>query len=516
MTKSKSIVVLLMAITLILSACSNTPSTTAPDGTTAPAATTAAPTASASTQEPEPSAAEKPVITFTAPYFSAEVPDNEQVNQAITDISGYDFTINWTPSTAYTDKLSMMLASDSLTMGVVFTNSKFVPLYNAIDDGLLWQLDDYIGDYSNLMRLGDIRFNMARRNGKLMGVPRTRDLVRQGIIYRSDWAEDLGIKGQPKTLEDIETMLAGFTSNGVAKFGMFNSGVSGSGAPQVIPSVAYMAVYLGAPLEYGYDSKGNFTYSWLTDEYFEAVKLNKKWYDAGYMNKNFMESIPNNLVTTEEAGMTFAFCDDITRYGDLYTKNPDAKLWYAYEINGRTFATWGVQGQVSFSKKEVKDEETLRHCLTFLDALSSDEGETFFQLGIEGLHYTLQDGVGVRTEQAQQDSFAATVSQYSQIRCAKGEKANIPLKREPVVEAQREERLLYEKTAITDLSAPFVSETQGLVSADITPIMVDAINKYIIGAINEDQYKEAQQKWLDLGGAKIIEEFKAQYEASKN
>ncbi|MDR1373413.1 MAG: extracellular solute-binding protein, partial [Treponema sp.] len=110
------------------------------------------------------------------------------VNAKLQELTGYRVDINWIPTTAYSDKLNTMLASDALTHMVIPNDLKATSYINAVDDGLFWALNDYIKDYPNLVRVGDARYNNVKRNGNIMGIPRGRDLVRQGVIYRQDWA----------------------------------------------------------------------------------------------------------------------------------------------------------------------------------------------------------------------------------------------------------------------------------------------------------------------------------------
>ena len=47
-------------------------------------------------------------------------------------------------------------------------------------------------------------------DGQLVGVYRSRPIGRNGLGYRADWAEKLGLE-EPKTIEDIYNMMYQFT-----------------------------------------------------------------------------------------------------------------------------------------------------------------------------------------------------------------------------------------------------------------------------------------------------------------
>ena len=126
---------------------------------------------------------------------------------------------------------------------------------------LFWTLNDDIGDYENISRIGEARFNNVRLDGNIMGIPRGRDLVRQGFIYRKDWADEAGLD-RPTTIEEVDNMIRTFAAREETSFGLTIG--AGAGYPE---GVQYLAIYNGAPNGYGYDSKGNFTHMWLTDEF---------------------------------------------------------------------------------------------------------------------------------------------------------------------------------------------------------------------------------------------------------
>jgi putative aldouronate transport system substrate-binding protein len=459
-----------------------------------------------------------PVLTLTTMYFSAEVPESPAITQRMQELTGYKVDINWIPTTAYPDKINTMLASDSLTQMVVPVDLKATPYLNAVDDGLFWSLNDYIKDYPNLVKIGDARYNNVKRNGKIMGVPRGRDLVRQGLIYRQDWAEALGIRDQPKTFAEIDRMVRGFAARPETRYGI----VAGSAAtnPGVPEGIDYLGVYFGAPLNWGNNKQGQFTHAWLTDEYTRAVEQFRTWYADGLLNKNFIEITPEDakkILNTEEAGFIFIYTDDIqNRFADLGIKNPNARLWYALQIDGISFGTAGFNTEIAISKNAVKDESLLRHCLNFINGLGSPEWQNTVGVGLEGEHYTMVDGFATQNDQ-QNVKFSATANQYGQINCFGGVVLrSVPVKRIPAIEAIEVERLKYVDTCVMDPTTPYAAPTAVRIGvSDLDPIRCDAINKYIMGVIGKAEYQAAQQRWLAVGGAQVTKEFEDQIKANR-
>jgi putative aldouronate transport system substrate-binding protein len=463
-------------------------------------------------------AGDKPVLTLTSMYFSAEVPESPAITAKMQEITGYKVDITWIPTGAYGDKFNTMLASDTLTHLVIPNDLKSSPYLNAVDDGLFWALDGYIKDYPNLVKIGDARYNNVKRNGNIMGIPRGRDLVRQGIIYRQDWAEELGFRDQPKSFEEIDRMVRNFAERRETRYGIV-MGCAGSN-PAVSYGVNFLAIFFGAPQNYGYNKTGQFTHAWLTDEYTRAVDQWRTWYADGLVNRNFIEisgEDAKKILNTEEAGLVFEYTDDIqNRFNDLYIKNPNARLWYAMQINGITFGTTGFNASIAISKSAIKDESMLRHCLSFIDGLGNPEWQTVIGVGLEGDHYTIIDGYAAQNDQ-QNARFAATANQYNQINCFQGIVMNpIPFKRILAIEAMSDERLKYVDTCVMDPTIPFVSPTTVRIGvSDLDPIRCDAINKYILGTIDKAAYQAAQRQWLEAGGAQVIKEFEDQVKVTR-
>jgi len=540
----KHIGLLLAAAIVALTACNgNNSGTPAPTSTPAPVATatpapvatatpaptdTPAPTSAPSSQEafndavnnPQPPASST-TVTLIAPYYSTDVPTTDAIQKVMAGYTGYNFSIDWVPSDAYGDKIAALLASDSLPMITVIPDLKSLPYITAVQNGQFWNLDDYFSKYCpNLQILGDVRLKNGKYDGNLYAIPRARELVRQGIIYRKDWATQLGIP-EPKTIDDIDKLARGMATLPGVKYGAV--GVDFATGPMYM--VQELAIYEGAPNNYGLDSNGNFTFGWLTPEYTKAVDLVRSWYADGLVNKDFMESIKaEKYMNTEEAGLIFAYADNIYgRYGDLATKNPNAQLWFQLNINNRAIATAGYNGGLVFSKTAVKDEKTLIDCLTFENSLATELSESFIYSGIPGTDYTVgADGVWTQTSD-QADHMDNTVGQYAQIRCVETLLQGIYQKWAPTTDPYDAEFKAQRKVAmalpaggvVADMSSPFISDTLTKSGADLLPIMMDAINKYITGDITLDQYKAAQQQWLDTGGQKVIDEYKAQYDANK-
>ncbi|MBQ8300648.1 MAG: hypothetical protein IJX57_01600, partial [Clostridia bacterium] len=60
---------------------------------------------------------------------------------------------------------------------------------------------------------------------------------------------------------------------------------------------------------------------------------------------------------------------------------------------------------------------------------------------------------------------------------------------------------------------PYVSDTYSTAGPQLDAIMAEANTKFIIGQIDETEWKAQRDRWLQAGGQKVIDEINAAYEA---
>ena len=78
--------------------------------------------------------------------------------------------------------------------------------------GAFWDITDEYKNYPNLAKANDIVMNNISIDGRIYGIYRARPLGRNGISYRRDWLENVGLE-EPKTMDDLYNVLKAFTYN---------------------------------------------------------------------------------------------------------------------------------------------------------------------------------------------------------------------------------------------------------------------------------------------------------------
>ena len=460
-----------------------------------------------------------PILSVTSIYHMPEAPNHAGVESSMERITGYRINYQWIPATAYRERLNTMMASDALTDIIVLADDfKTTAFMNAMRDGIFWELDNYIPDFPNLVKIGTARYDNVRRDGRIVAIPRSRVLVRHGINYRQDWAEELGFNTPPSTVDELDRLARAMKQRYGLQFSI-TQGINPGSAFGVPDGVLYVATWLGAPNGWGFDSNGNLIHTWLTPQFMEALDLFRTWFNDGIMNRNFIEinnEDAKGYINTEEAGIVILAADDIrSRFMDLNVRNPNARLWYSISFNGRQHSTTGFNAGLAFSKRSANTEERLRHALQWVNNLGTPEFQTIRRMGLEGEHYTIVNGVAVQSQE-QLDRFARFATSYSAVNVFEDViDFHVPLEFPANFNSLRQSMRNYDDTATTDPTTPFVSETQSRIgSFELDPLRTDAINKYIAGAITRAQLQEAQQRWLATGGAQVTREFQEQIRAA--
>ncbi|MNP47306.1 Lipoprotein LipO precursor [compost metagenome] len=151
----------------------------------------------------------------------------------------------------------------------------------------------------------------------------------------------------------------------------------------------------------------------------------------------------------------------------------------------------------------------MKKILTFCDKLFEPEIANLLVHGVEGTHYTLQDGKVLPVTDAK--LLEKDVSGYNGIGLSRITNIKPKVYSRPV--AEKAEQLVNDavKFSISDPTAALDSRTFTEKGARLQDIIKDATYKFMLGEIDEKGFQDAVKKWKDQGGNTIIEEYNASY-----
>lgn len=422
--------------------------------------------------------------------------------------------IQWVPGSAYNEKLNATIASGEMPM-VVLVNYKPQTVINAVRAGHFWEIGPYLKDYPHLERAMDKGvLKSLTIDGKIFSIIRSRPLVSDGMIYRSDWLNNLGMT-VPTNIEEVYELIKVFTLNDPDGNGLQDT--IGIGEEKDIRGFDFILAAYGGGNEWEIKD-GILTPTYFSDAYLNTLKFYKRLYSEKLMNLDFaMTNRTQNIdrVNNGVYGLRLGDPDFIMRHTELFKINPEAELDVTSSLNGlngtRILADSGFSGAFMIPKKNVKTEDDLKRILAYFDMISGEVGQNIFEWGIEGIHYTMNEGVPSRTP-VQSAKYTSEVIHLQQaLQVANGSLA-MPGETDAYILKYRSAQNAVENNLIRNPAALYISNTQLEKSARLTRIITDASIMYIMGTIDDTGWQQALDNWLESGGIQVIDEINLEYQ----
>lgn len=462
---------------------------------------------------------ENPTITILCSQADVESATPESpVWQALEEYLGVKLDISWVPASSYGEKMTATLGSGNYPM-IMLIESRSSSIIQNCRAGTFWEVGEKIKDaskYPNLSQSNDIVLNNISIDGKVYGIYRARTLGRNGVSIRTDWLENLGMK-MPTTIDEFYEVLKAFKNNDPDGNGQNDT----FGIIMTTASTSFdnLAVWFGAPNKYAVDEEGNVTPDFLTDEYFEAMKFVKKLYDEQLVNQDLAtydgtkwdEQFLNN-----KAGVIIDVADRARRLAtNIAETNPDAEVGVfgylkkdaASEI--RTLPTTGYAGWFAFPKKALPNEEDIDFVLGIMDKMNNAEAVNLMNYGIEGRQYEIVDGF------AEVTSDKTLTKEFGDLnKLSTAVVSNVGLTKAYANKTAEEVERVYrdnEQYAVANPAEAFVSDTYSKKGPQLDAIISEARTRFIVGQINEEQWKSELERWKNNGGNDVIKEISDQY-----
>ncbi|WP_159887156.1 extracellular solute-binding protein [Paenibacillus puerhi] len=496
-------------------------------GGSAPAGTSAPAPAPAGTEAKQQAPLD---LTVMLPIFKTNYPkDGSPVAAEIEKYTNSKIHFEWVPNASYVDKFNITLASGKLPHIMYVPDVKSPSFINAAKSGAFWEIGPHLKDYKTLSEANPVILNNSSVDGKNYGIYRGRDLGRNGIVFRKDWLEAVGMQ-TPKTIDDFYNMLKAFKEkdpdkNGKADtYGMVLVKWTGQWAS----GFDTIKLWFGSPNKWGVvDNK--LVPEHQTAEYVEALKFMKKLYDEKLINQDFavMDSAKwSDPVVNNQAGVIVDVIDTAARVDDkihaaLAKEGKDQPDVHFMDVLGgvtgpnglRTLPTSGYAGLLAIPKSSVKTEEELKRVLTFLDKMNEPEMHTMAGYGLEGKHYTK---VGEHIERSKDTALLESeVEGLNQMIPFIPKDRGLTVKQTPLRIKQTETIKENEKSIVANPAEPFISTVYSQKGAQLDNIINDARIKFIVGQIDEAALKAAFELWKKSGGDELVKEMNDLYAASK-
>lgn len=476
----------------------------------------AQPEASSGSEKPPEQAAvqTRPKITMMNVAIEPEPPaPDSPTMKLIREYTQTDLEVMWIPSNTYDDKLNVTIASGQLPMMIAVRDGKAPSIINAVRSGLFWEIGPYLEDYPHLSNMNPLVKTNLSTDGKIYGIPQHQFLTRTGVTFRKDWLDALGLQ-EPKSIDDLYQVIKAFTLNdpdtngkhdtiGLAEYGA----LSGFGA---------MLVYHGGPVKWELKD-GQLIPEHMTPEYMSTMKFYKRLFDEKLINADFPTLKGNQMSELFEKGKAGMIIGGkqvaFEREPNLNRNVPGSQIDIVTQISGpkgiRSAATAGFSSVYMFPKTSVKNEEDLKNVLTFWDRMAGKEVQNLLVWGIEGEHYKIENGLFVRTPDGN-ERFQREINALRQLRSH-----DVSLVSKGIMGAMRtkveESYAIDDPFAVNNPAFSLISNTWTERGNELDKLIEDARVKFVLGAIDENEWNKVVEQWLQKGGDKVIEEYNEQY-----
>jgi putative aldouronate transport system substrate-binding protein len=466
-------------------------------------------------------------LTLMLPIFKTNYPkDGSPVAAELEKQTNTKIHFEWVPNASYADKFNITLASGKLPTIIYVGDVKASSFVNAAKSGAFWEVGPYLKDYPNLSQANPVILKNSAIDGKNYGIYRGRVLGRNGMVFRKDWLEKVGLQ-TPQTVDDFYNMLKAFKEkdpDGNGKedtYGMVLVKWSGQWAS----SFDTIKLWFGTPNKWGVQD-GKLVPEHEYPEYLEALKFMKKLYDEKLINSDFavMDSAKwTDPIVNNKAGVIVDVVDTGARVDDkihaaLEKEGKDEPDKHYVDVSGgvtgtdgklHTLPTSGFSGMLAIPKSSVKSEEELKRVLAFLDQINNPELQTMLGFGLEGTHYTMVDGFIERSKDTV--LVESEVEGLNQILAYIPEDKSKTVAQTPLRLKQTEVQKANEASIVVNPAEAFISTVYSQKGAQLDNVINDARIKYIVGQIDEAELKSAFDVWRKTGGDDLVKEMNELY-----
>lgn len=489
--------------------------TKAPQNTTAPAqGSNQDATTTAAAEEPRQS-----VSIMSLTFNGNPVPDDNALVTTLEDLTNYNIEFTWILDADYNDKISTMIAGQTLPEITLLKNIDANAILNC-RAGAFWDLTAYLDDYEYLSQTNESRLQNTAIDGRTYGIPRSRDLSRYAVVYRQDWLDNLGLK-PATTFEEFENIIRAFTFDDPDQNGQNDTyGIVSTSASTAFDTYA---LFFGAPNGWGEDASGNLVPAFMTDEYLQSMQWLRGLYEEGILNPDFV-TLPNSgakdAFKAQQSGVYLG--DEASAFNDHFIKqgiNATVTATAAFDTPAGRVApsSDGYSGILAISKAAVKTEEDLKRCLTFLDRTNSPEAQNLFnQCGLEGIDWEVKaDGTVAKigdglTTYGGHDGFNQIMTNVVDLGYKTAPKNE-------VVAQQNAAKLENINYSINNPGKPLLksSATYTSVGAQLDQLISDGRIQFIVGELDETGWQKLIEDWKKQGGENVIKEINEAYKLTK-
>ncbi|UQZ83275.1 Lipoprotein LipO precursor [Paenibacillus konkukensis] len=459
-------------------------------------------------------------LTLVVNQVGETPPHDSDIEKAIGAYTNTDLQIQWIPTSGYDDKVNVMIASSELPKLIKLNYTPAT--IGALKSGLFWEIGPYLKEYKNLSAQSPLYYDNISVDGKIYGVPLFRDLGRAVIHYRKDWFDASGA-AVPKTLDDwyrvIKQMSKGDPDHN-GKDDTYGLMLDKRYNQDTSSTLTRLSVTQGGPNKWQIDGGGRFVPEFMTEPFFDTMKLFRKLYEEKLINQDFAVVDAIEIDKAFEAGRAAIRISggNAQTMQDKLSKAVPTAVVEAAPVEGpegrRLPGESGNAGFLAIPRDSVSSVDELRKVLSFLDRLMDPPMASLLVKGVEGRHWKdagdvtipLDPEADAREVKPYRDSLPQRGESYPNAKPMK----QTELYRKNVELTKQNEQYIVANPALTLDSATYAERGK-----ELEQFITDAETRFIMGKLDEAGWRAEIERWRKAGGDRMAREYQEAYEISR-
>ncbi|CAL9433898.1 Lipoprotein LipO [Streptomyces sp. enrichment culture] len=355
-------------------------------------------------------------IRIMSPFWGSPPKGDNPYYKAMNDLIGVDISWQNQDGITYDEKLGAVLASSDMPDVVVIPSwnmggkipsaiiSKFADLGPYLSG-------DAVKKYPNLAAIPTEAWQYSIFGGKLRGLPQPAPSV-TGIVpfYRKDVFDEEGWE-LPRTADEFLSFAKDIT-NAKAKVWACDD--------MKWTAFNIFGVLSGSEKPLGWHQvDGKLVYRVETDEYLEALEWTRKLYAAGVVHPDAKAANQGTSADRFTSGQVLMYNNNISdwwgKMAEQSTQNPDFRISgmdiFAHDGGDPRLWAGSPAGIFAFVNKKAS-KAVIEDVLAAANVTAAPYGTKEYMLtnyGVEGTHYTVEDGMPVKNDKGNQEVINAYV-----------------------------------------------------------------------------------------------------------
>ncbi|MFI1325308.1 extracellular solute-binding protein [Streptomyces sp. WAC04189] len=357
-------------------------------------------------------------VTVMSPFWGSPPKDGNAYYKAMNDLIGVDVVWQNQDGNTYDQKLGAVLASSEVPDVVVVPGWNMTGKIPSAIIGKFADLGPYLSgdavkEYPNLAAIPTDAWQRSIFGGKLRGLPMPASYV-TGIVplYRQDIFEKEGYE-VPRSCDEFMTFAKEATNAKAKRWACLDMKWTAFNA---------FGVFSGNEKSLGWNEvDGKLVHRIETEDYLEALEWTRKLFAAGVVHPDARLGKSNAADPGPKfaAGEFLVYNQDFSQWwsrtAEQAVQNPEFKIWgmdiWGHDGGAPTLWAQNPAGIFAFVNKDAS-ESVIRDVLAVANVTAAPYGTKEYMAtnyGVEGTHYTVEDGVPTKTDQGNIDVMNAYV-----------------------------------------------------------------------------------------------------------